>query len=388
MAVQMPQWPVLYSFGLSPTQEERARRLHDESIVVDMTFTGPCGPEAFTDEMNEELRAAYTRNADVLSIFLAAMALPGRWEVLGKSSIFQEWWRASGVTAGSREMGNGPFDQVLKQVATLHGQFQGLDWLTLASKARDIRDAKAQRRAAGLIHMQDTRAIERELDRLDMLYDLGMRVVQLTYNTMNYVAAGCKERVDTGLSYFGLKVIQRMNDLGIMVDVSHTGRQSTLDACKTSRHPVSATHTGARALCAHDRCKTDEELKAIAATGGLIGVVTVPHFLSLQPQTTIEDFLNHVDYIANLVGVEHVAIGTDWPNSVPAWILDVLNKWQEESGFGEARRTDWLATLNGFKDHREFVNITRGLVARGYSDDEVTAILGSNFLRVFEQVCG
>ena len=382
------QQPAQYDFGLTPSKEEWARRLHREAIVVDMLFTGPCAAAAYTEPMNEELRAEYKRTGNASLAFWAAMALPGRWAVSGKAPIFREWWDASGVTAGSREVGIGLFEHIIQQMATLHGQFNALSWLTLAMRADDIRQAKAQGHVAGFIHTQDTRFIERDLDRLNLLYDLGMRVVQLTYNNMNYVGAGCTERTDAGLSYFGTKVIHRMNELRMMIDVSHTGRQSTLDACRASRFPVSATHTGAKALSPHDRCKSDEELKAIASSGGLIGVVTVPSFLSGQSEPTIENFLNHVDYIANLVGAEHVGIGTDWPNSAPAWILEMLHEWHEELGFREEHRVDWLATLKGFQDHREFINITRGLIARNYSDHEIRGILGGNFLRVFEQVCG
>jgi len=382
------QGPPLYEFGLTAAQEERARRLHADAIVVDMLFTGPCGPAAYTDAMNEELRAQYKRSGSASLAYWAAMTLPGQWAVSGRAPVFREWWDASGVTAGSREVGIGPFDHIIQQMAILHGQFNALSWLALALRPDDIRQAKAQGRVAGFIHTQDTRAIERDVDRLNVLYDFGMRIVQLTYNSMNYVGTGCTERTDAGLSRFGLKVIRRMNELRMMIDVSHTGHQSTMDACKASRFPVSATHTGAKALSPHDRCKSDEELKAIAGCGGVIGVVTVPNFLSAQPEATIEDFLNHVDYIANLVGVEHVGIGTDWPNSAPPWILGMLHEWHEELGFREEHRVDWLATLKGFQDHREFINITRGLVARKYSDDEIKGILGGNFLSVFEQVCG
>ncbi|MBI3980087.1 MAG: membrane dipeptidase [Chloroflexi bacterium] len=382
------QAPQLFDFGLSAEQEARARRLHDESIVVDMLFCGPCGPAAFTDEMNETLKAVYKRNHNAEATYWAANALPAHLAVQGKFDAFREWWDASGVTAGSREVGISAFEPTLKEMANAQVQFDGLDWLVKALKASDIRRAKAEGKHAGYTHIQDTRAIELNLDRVNLFYDLGMRMVQLTYNSMNYVGTGCTERTDAGLSYFGEKLIRRMNDLGMMVDTGHTGSQTTLDACRVSRAPVIASHTCARALSGHDRGKPDEVIKAVAATGGIVGVVTVPPFLSKRPESSIVDFLDHVDHIVNLIGADHVGIGTDWPNCAPEWLLSLLDDWAKEIGFREEHRVDWLATLKGFVDYREFVNITRGLVSRGYSDGEIKAILGESFMRVFEQICG
>lgn len=380
--------PGVFEFRLSPAQEERAARLHRESVIVDMLFLGPCGPADFTQEMSERLRADYDRHHDAERTFWMAMSLPARMAVLGTFPVFRAGWDASGVTAGSRECGIGSFEQVLREVGRATVQFDGLGWLVKALRADDIKRAKAQGKHAGFLHMQDTRAIERDLDRLDLLYDLGMRIVQLTYNSMNFVGSGCTERSDAGLSNFGVKVVERMNELGMAVDISHAGRQSTLDACRISRDPVLSTHTCAKALSGHDRAKTDEELRAIAATGGVVGVVAVPAFLGTKPEATITDCLDHMDYIVKLIGAEHVGIGTDWPNCAPEWLLGELGEWTTQIGFREEHGVDWRATLAGFRDYREFISITRGLVARGYADDAIRAILGENFLRVFETVCG
>src|SRR5207253_1958845 len=135
-----------------------------------------------------------------------------------------------------------------------------------------------------------------------------------------YVGVGCTERVDAGLSNFGLQVVERCNQLGVIVDTSHCGRLTTLDACRASRTPVIANHASARAVHAHVRGKSDEELDAIAASGGLIGVVAVPFFLA-GGHPTIEAMLDHIDYIAGRVGWRHVGIGTDWPLQAPHDLL-------------------------------------------------------------------
>ncbi|MBI3979373.1 MAG: membrane dipeptidase [Chloroflexi bacterium] len=384
--------PEIYDFGLNAGQEERARRLHAESIVVDMLFQGPCGPAAFTEEMNQELRPDYQRDRNAYRAFSVARNLPDRLAARGQSEVFREWWETSGITAGSRQCGNGTFEQVLHGIANVTATFDGVEWLVKALKARDIRRAKAEGKRAGYLHSQNTLAIEQNLDRLNLFYDLGMRMVQLTYNSTNLAGGGCTDRGDAGLTSFGIRVVQRMNDLGMIVDTGHTGQQSTIDACKVSRTPVVASHTCALALSGHPRGKTDEALRAIAGTGGAVGVVTLPTFLGDKPQPTVEDFLDHVDYIVNLIGVEHVGIGTDWPLCMPHWLLVEIGQWANESEYPEWKRawqeSEWLRTLKGVRDYREFINITRGLVARGYSDGEIKAILGENFLRVFEEVCG
>jgi len=144
----------------------------------------------------------------------------------------------------------------------------------------------------------------------------------LTYNRMNNIGVGCTERVDAGLSMFGLDVVKRCEDLGVMIDVSHCGRLTSLDACRTSSGPVNANHTSARGFYEHARGKSDDELRAIADTGGVIGVVAVPFFLSSDVNPTIEAMLNHIDYIARLVGPQSIALGTDWPLQIPDAAID------------------------------------------------------------------
>ena len=129
-------------------------------------------------------------------------------------------------------------------------------------------------------------------------------------------------------------------------------------------------------------------MKAIAASGGYVGVYLVSMFLSAKPVSTIEDFLDHVDYIANLIGPEYIGIGSDWPMQAPEWGVQRLAEWALEIGFRPEHGVTAPVQVAGFDDYRDFPNITRGLVKRGYSDSQIKGILGENFLRVFKQVCG
>jgi len=178
-----------------------------------------------------------------------------------------------------------------------------------------------------------------------------------------------------------------MNELGMLVDLSHCGIQTTLDAIEASKDPVMCNHTGARALYPQmKRLKTDEELRAIAAKGGLVGVSAIPNQLSGNAEQGIEDMLRHIDYIVKLISIDHVAIG-----------LDNVFSDQVEHHRQAAKTTFKLALIGqelnapymyGIESPEEWPNITRGLVSRGYSDDEIKKIIGGNALRVIQEVVG
>jgi membrane dipeptidase len=183
-------------------------------------------------------------------------------------------------------------------------------------------------------------------------------------------------------------VVRRLNELGILIDLSHCGIQTSLDTCKHSKAPVLFNHTGARALnppC--KRLKTDEQIRAVADTGGLVGICAIPNQLSRNPEQGVEDMMNHIEYVAKLVGIDHVAIGLD--NVFGDQVghhrqmakTNIVNL--ERSGIVLA--ADYMY---GIESPLEWRNIVRGLVARGFSDAEITKIVSSNALRVIEQVVG
>jgi len=229
-----------------------------------------------------------------------------------------------------------------------------------------------------------------ELSWVETWYNLGIRLMHLTYNRRNFIGDGCAEKANGGLSALGYELVAEMNRVGIIVDIPHSGERTTIDAAEASSKPMMASHTGAKAVYNHMRCKSDEALRAIAATGGLIGVNALPSLLG--PDATIHTMLDHIDHIANLVGVEHVAIGTDNTYS---------GQWPEGlSGYPSARfRGTWWGNwsaenhpLSGQSDDAAAGSLawtnwplfTVGLVSRGYSDEDIERILSGNFLRVLE----
>jgi membrane dipeptidase len=379
----------VYDFGLSVEAEARAARLHEESIVVDMLFQGPCGYRSFTESLLADIEkaAGYTP----LERYTAGVFAPVRAALSGEFDEFRLCWERSGITAGNRQIG------LPGSLASAQAQFDTFLWLVKALTAGDIRRAKADGIRAGFISAQDISdvGVDRGLENLQVAYDHGLRMLGLSYNVQNAIAGGCMERFDGGVTSLGAELIRRMDALGIIIDMSHSSRRATLDACELSENSIVASHTAVKALNPVDRAKGDEEIEAIAETGGVIGVATA-RFVAADPGATIETMLDHIDYLSRLVGWQHVAIGTDWPLQIDRQtLLEVyLPMAREFAPAGNSDRAeDWLgndpdAYLEGFTDYRDFPNITRGLVKRGYTDEQIRGILGENFLRVFETVCG
>ena len=378
-----------FDYGLDEEQEARAARLQRESVIVDALFQGPVGYRVYDAEMNRVLRSRYESHRDLMRGLLDGLELPVRMAVEGRMDAVRQQWDESGITCGNRtiELAEGRVRDFT--IGHTQMQFDHFDWLTKALTAEDIRRAHENGTHAGLVNTQVLTGPWRDLDVLGQFYDFGMRMCQLTYNNMTTVGAGCMEPNDAGLSTFGVASVKAMNQLGVMVDTGHVGRRSTLDACEVSEAPVVASHTAAEGRYKHARGKSDEELRAIAATGGVIGVVAVPFFLEAGTDTDINAMLDHIEHVAEVAGVDHVCIGTDWPMQLPEWIsLEIFQPMTSEIGFRPEDGVDATQRLIGFDDYRDFPNITRGLVARGWSDESIQKVLGENFLRVMATVCG
>ena len=273
------------------------------------------------------------------------------------------------------------------------------DKVRLATSAGDLLRCKRDGKVGFVMHFQDGKPIEDNLDYLSVFYDLGLRVFQLTYNMQGYLGTGCCERHDAGLSTFGIEAVAECNRLGILIDLSHCGHGTARDAIQHSKAPVAFTHAGVYALCpAYGRNKPDDLLKAVANTGGVIGVTFFPPFAKRNPKThqvlqgTLDDVLDQVDYLVKLVGVDHVGFGSDLSDyyartlEVPAtssirWFRPLR---PDVFGAGPTDRYDPFPT--GLDSHARLPNLTRGLVQRGYNDEGIKKILGGNWLRLFQEV--
>lgn len=262
------------------------------------------------------------------------------------------------------------------------------DKAMLALTVADIERAKTEGKEAIILGPQDTEMIGVDLDILGTFYDLGVRILQLTYQRQNLLGAGCGEPVDNGLTLAGKTFVAGMNDLGILVDVSHCGEATGLGAMEASSTPVVVTHSFCNVLSPHIRAKSDDFLRALADQGGVLGITSLSGFLyypedpDRRPDLT--RFVEHVSHIVDLVGVDHVAIATDydetWTHEMRIAELADPTKQNLLGSFGWNDRR-----AIGMDDASDYPNFTEALLTGGFSTEEVTKILGRNWLRVFDQ---
>ncbi len=261
--------------------------------------------------------------------------------------------------------------------------------MVLVRTYSDIDAALQQKRLALIANTQNSTAIGTDLKTLDLFYNLGLRQIQLTFNWRNWVGDGCTERTQAGLSYYGVDFVRRMNELGMIVDVAHTGYQTTLDAIEVSSKPIVFSHTNCKALCDHPRNKTDDQIRALAKKGGVMGLSCFNWFVSDRPRSTLEDLLNHFDHVIKLVGPDHAGIGSDF--GIPGWEgREPDAEWEEHKRI----YSDWEWKLikgrfppyiDETNDEKRYWTIARGLERRGHSTGVVEKVLGQNFLRVFKE---
>lgn len=262
------------------------------------------------------------------------------------------------------------------------------DRLVLVRAYGDIERALRAGKLALIANTQNSTMIGTDLKLLNVFYDLGLRQIQITFNWRNWVGDGCTERTQAGLSYFGVDLVHRMNELGMIVDVGHTGYQTTLDAIEVSNKPIVFSHTNCKALCDHPRNKTDDQIKALARKGGVMGLSCFNWFVSDKPRSTLDDLLNHFDHVIKLVGPDHVGIGSDF--GIPGWAgKEPDAEWEEH------RRiyADWEWKLikgrfppyiDETNNEKRYWTIARGLETRGHAIGVIEKALGLNFLRVFK----
>ncbi len=383
-------------FQLSEQEEERALELHRKFIIFD-SLGGL--PNVFSEDMLKRLDELIAENKPIWVIDdeLESLKIRKLVKDVEYRRMFWEIVQKSGVTAVSTTIGalSGPipfsYENAIKDLVKLTYLFDMLkDLFIKVTKAEDVQKAKSEGKFGVMLNFQNTTHINNNIDNIDFFYHAGIRQIQLTYNMRNLVGDGCTERTDAGLSEFGLEVIDRMNKLGILIDLSHCGHRTTMEAIEASRDPVIFSHTNCRALCDHVRCKTDEEIMAVAEKGGYIGLTIVPFFISKKEAVSFNDFLDHVDHIVNLVGVDHVGIGTDDTGAadVPKKLWEKYNTVLPKIGFRPEHRVRFGVSTQGYERYIDWPNFTRGLVSRGYSDQEIEKILGGNFLRVVRRVVG
>ncbi len=330
------------------------------------------------------------------AIVIDALANPGSmnvsWPPRGPLSQKQrDAIASSGITAINVTV-SADFEGSLRNIALWQGETDLYPTLlSIVRRHSDIEKAKRDKTLGLILGFQNTDMIDRDISRVDMFYRLGIRIIQLTYNDRNLVGDGCLEPGNAGLSAFGRQVVERMNTLGIAVDLSHCGTQTTADGIAASTKPPLITHSGCREVYRHPRSKEDRELKAMAAKGGVVGIYFMPFIGPGPGAPTTEMLMRQIDHAIKVCGVDHVGIGSDL-STTP--IDETAEYLSEHKSFVDGRvkrgisapdemRPLFIPELN---HSRRLEGVVRGLRQRNHSTDVIEKIIGGNFHRVFKEI--
>jgi membrane dipeptidase len=304
--------------------------------------------------------------------------------------------RLSGITAlnltlGAGGQGHQSFDNAVVSIGywerelTAHpGTF------TKVRSVTELEDAKASGRLGLIYGFQDSAMLEGDLERLQLFHNLGVRIIQLTYNVQNLAGDGCLEAASGGLSRFGHSLVERMNDLGMLVDLSHCSAPTTRDGIEASRSPVAITHSGCKAVYDHPRSKSDEVLQSMADRGGVLGIYLMP-FLNASGPARATDVLRHIEHAVNVCGEDHVGIGSD-QSITPVRLTPeyaeqqrVFSEQRQRLGIA-APREDELLFVPDINMPRRLETIADMLLRNNHSEARVEKIIGGNFARLFAEV--
>ena len=300
-------------------------------------------------------------------------------------------YRDSGIGAFHIAVGTGGPEvnrQTLEFIASWNGFLAGNErYFVRIDSAGDFDRLRGSGKVGIVLGVQNSEHF-RVLRDVDVFHSAGQRVSQLTYNSRNFIGNGSTERRDEGLSDFGVAIVERMNKAGMAVDVSHCGDRTTLDAFEVSSKPVLVTHSNARALNpGHPRCKPDEVIRKVGATGSVMGITGVRNFVKASEPTTVEDVLDHFDYVSKMIGPDHVGVGSDIDldgyDAMPPEEYQRL-KASYKGSYAFREKID----IAEIAHPKRIYDLTEGLIRRKYSNAQIEGILGGNFRRVLAQIWG
>ena len=328
---------------------------------------------------------------DMLGPFTLDFAKQSRWFTNPESFTASDLqpYKDSGINVFHVATGlGGPeaYERTLRIFASWNGFIANHDQHFMRiDSAADLNRVKTSGKIGILIGLQNSEQFRRP-DDVDFFHGIGQRVSQLTYNARNLIGNGATERRDDGISDFGVSIIDRMNKVGMAIDVSHCGDRTTLDAFEISKKPVLITHSNCRALVpGHPRLKTDEAIKKVGQAGSVMGITGVRMFVKADEPTTVEHVLDHFDHVAKLIGPEHLGVGSD----VDLYGYDAmppqLNK-QLRSGYKGSYAFREKIDVEGLNHPKRMYDLTEGLIRRKYSDAHIQGILGGNFKRVLSVI--
>ena len=280
------------------------------------------------------------------------------------------------------------FNEVKKNIEVWNKHFkENKDLIFHGKTFKDIEKANKEKKTAIFFGFQNCSPIVDDINLVEKVYDLGARFMQLTYNNQSLLATGCYEKNDSGVTRMGKEVIKEMNRLGLVVDMSHSAEKSTFDAIELSSKPIAITHANPSFWFGAKRNKSNELLKALADSKGMLGLSLYPHHLKDTSNCTLESFCKMAAKTAELIGVEHIGIGSDLcighPESVVEWMRN--GKWTKTKDFGEGSsgNPNFPKQPKWFEDARGFKNLEKGLKKVGFQETEVNDILGNNWYNFY-----
>jgi membrane dipeptidase len=361
-----------YESPVSEAERERAAQLMRDNIVVSLHDH----PVRFPDDMRETPQ--YNRTGRQHTAFAGLMKS-------GMTIVFDNMMDGTACVTG-----NAPWRwlDIITDLGMRQADVAHQDDIVVIRTLNDISSAKRDSKVGLVFGLEAATPIENELDRLDVLFGLGLRQIGIAYSDANALGSGLSEKVDAGLTNFGRRAVRRMNQVGLAIDISHSSDQTGIDVCAASEQPVFMTHAGARAVWETSRMKSDDVLRAVAETGGVIGMSAAPHTtLSHEhPRHSILSVMDHFLYCADLVGIEHVAFGPDTLYGDHVQLHQVFGHLLRVADLGgpSYEKVDYVDGLENPTEN--FTNITEWLVQRGFSDDDIAAVLGANIIRALEAI--
>jgi membrane dipeptidase len=362
-----------YQTGLTAEQAARAATLLRESLVISLHDH----PVRFPARMEET--PDYNRTGRQHAAY-AGMAASG------VNVVFDNMMDGTACVTG-----NAPWrwDDIITDLGMRQADLAHAPGTLTVRTVADIDEACASGRTGLVFGLEAATMIENEVDRLDILYGLGVRQIGIAYSDANTLGSGLNEPYDGGLTLFGQRAVRRMNQLGLAIDVSHSSDKTALDTCAASEAPVLVTHAGARSVWEAPRMKPDDVLRAVAGTGGVIGMSAAPHttLSHAHPAHTIDSVMDHFEYCADLVGLEHVAFG---PDTLYGDHVALHRVFGHLLGMGRRHpgpAYEPVEYVDGLENPAEcFGNICGWLVGHGYSDDDIRLVLGGNIRNVLTKI--